>query len=157
MPDEPAARVPLFLAHHALRIEVADTTALAARRRIDNRVDESRLARVHGLVHGAAQFVGRRHMDTHSAEGFYDLVVARVFDEGGRRRVWTTGGIDVGAAIDAVVVEDDDADRQVVPTNRFHLHAREAEGAVALNREHGLSGLHRSPDGKAHADTHDAP
>src|SRR5438132_12010798 len=36
----------LFLAKHALRVEIADAAALAAGRRIDHRVDESRLAGV---------------------------------------------------------------------------------------------------------------
>src|SRR3984893_7585231 len=43
---------PLFLAKHALRVEVADAAALAAGCRIDHRVDQGRLAAVHGLVHG---------------------------------------------------------------------------------------------------------
>src|SRR6059058_4262544 len=79
----------LFLANDALRVEVADAAALAAGGRIDHRVNESRLAGIHRLVHGAAQLVGSRHVDTNSAECFDDVVVARVFDEGGRRRVGT--------------------------------------------------------------------
>src|SRR6185295_11989945 len=73
------------------------------------------------------------------------------------RDIRTASGIDVGSAIDAVVVEDDDADRQVVPANRFHFHAGETKGAVAFDREHGFTGLHGSRDGKAHSDAHDAP
>src|SRR5258708_20203938 len=40
------SQADLFLAKHALRVEVADAPALAAGRRIDHRVDEGRLARV---------------------------------------------------------------------------------------------------------------
>src|SRR4029450_11799263 len=123
MPAQGGIHTALFLANPALRVEVADAAALAAGRRIDHRVDESRLAGIHRLVHGAAQLVRRRHANANSAERFDDFVVARVLDEGGRRRVGTTAGIDVGAAVDAVVVEDDDADRQVVAANRFYLHA----------------------------------
>src|SRR6202048_5056263 len=45
--------VDLFLTNLALRVEVTDAAALAASRRIDHRVDEGRLAGVHGLVDGA--------------------------------------------------------------------------------------------------------
>src|SRR5262245_24069652 len=44
---------PLFLLQQALRVEVADTAALAARRGIDRGIDEGRLARVHGRGDGA--------------------------------------------------------------------------------------------------------
>jgi hypothetical protein len=87
----------------------------------------------------------------------HQFLVARVLDEDGGRNIRTAGRIDVGAAIDAVVVEDDDTDRQLVAADRLHFHAGEAEGAVAFDREHGLAGLDRGPDRIAHADTHDAP
>src|ERR1700730_15488809 len=77
----------LFFAKRTLRVEVADSAALAAGRRVDHGVDEGRLAGVHGLVHGALQFVRRRHMDADAAERFHHLVVARAFDEDGRRDV----------------------------------------------------------------------
>src|SRR5581483_7797431 len=96
-------------------------------------------------------------MRAHAAEGFDDLVVARVLDEDGGRRVRPTGRIDVGAAIDSVVVKDHDADRQVVTADRFDLHAGEAEGAVTFDREHRLAGLDGGGDGITHADTHHAP
>src|SRR6202158_1380661 len=102
----------LFLAKHALRVGVADAAALAAGRRIDHRVDEGRLAGVHGRVDGALQLVGRCHLHADAAECFHHLVVARAFGEYGRRRI-RTRGVDVGSAINAVVVEDDDADRQL--------------------------------------------
>src|SRR5215471_19921878 len=49
----------LFLANHALRVEVADAAALAAGGRIDRRVDERRLAGIHRRVDGAFEFVRR--------------------------------------------------------------------------------------------------
>src|SRR5262245_27607079 len=147
----------LFLADRALRIELADVAALAARGGIYHRVDEGRLTGVHGLVHRADQFVGRRHADANAAKRFHQLLVAGVLDEDGGRNVRTTRGIDVGSAVDAVVVKDDDADREVVPADRFDLHAGEAERTVAFDREHAFAGLHRGRDGKAHADAHDAP
>src|SRR3990172_3260061 len=67
------------------------------------------------------------------------------------------GRIYVGAAVDAVVVEDDHADRQVVAADGFDFHAGEAEGAVALDRDHRLPADHGGRDGKAHADAHHAP
>src|SRR5277367_5988605 len=49
----------LFLAQHALRVEVADAAALAAGGRVDHRVDQGRLAGVHRRVDGPLQLVGR--------------------------------------------------------------------------------------------------
>src|SRR5258706_3360824 len=147
----------LFLAKHALRIEVADAAAFGAGGGVDHRVDQGRLAGAHGLVHGAFQLVRRRRIDADPAECLHHLVVTRVLDEDGRRNVRTPGGIDVRSAIDAVIVEDHDADRQVVAADRLHFHAGETKGAVAFDREHGLAGLDGSADGKAHADAHDAP
>ena len=145
-----------FLLQHALRIEVADAAALAAGGRVDHRVDQRRLAGIHRLVDGALQLVGRGRVDADAAEGLHHLVVARALDEHGRRRI-RASRIDVGAAIDAVVVEDDDADRQLVAADGLDLHAGEAEGAVAFDREHRLAGLDRGGDRIAHADAHDAP
>src|ERR1700686_1329178 len=48
----------LFLAKHALRVEVADTAALAARSRVDHRVDEGGFGRVHGRVDGPLRCLG---------------------------------------------------------------------------------------------------
>src|SRR4030095_11998594 len=116
-----------------------------------------------GLPESIPLFTARLHssggvtVTPNSAERFDDLVVARVFDEGGRRRVGTAAGIDVGAAVDAVVVEDNDADRKAVAANGFHLHAGEAKGAVAFDCQHGVAGLDRRGDGKPHADAHDDP
>src|SRR5262249_45593450 len=73
------------------------------------------------------------------------------------RRVGAAGAVDVGAAIDAVIVEDYDADRQVVAADGFDLHAGETEGAVAFDREHALAGLDGGADRIAHADAHDPP
>src|SRR5262249_17082477 len=76
---------------------------------------------------------------------------------GGRGGLRPAGGCGGGAALNAVVVEHDDADRQSVAADRFHFHAGETEGAVAFDGEHGFAGLDRGCDGKAHADAHDAP
>src|SRR6185437_10004473 len=146
-----------FLAQRALRVEVADAAALAASSRIDHRVDEGRLARVQCRVYCALQFVGRGHVGPDAAEGLDESVVARAFDEDERRRVRAAARIDVDTAIDTVVVEDDDADRQVVPADRLYLHAAEAEGAVAFDREHLAAGFDRGGDGLTHADAHHAP
>ena len=96
-------------------------------------------------------------MDADAAERFHHLVVARIRDEDGRRGIRVAPGIDVDPPVDPVVVEDDDADRQIVAADRFDFHPGEAEGAVAFDREHGFAGFHRGRDGEAHADAHDAP
>src|SRR4029453_11208012 len=100
-------RAPLFLANRALRVELANAAALGAGGRVDHRVDEGRLAGVHGRVAGALELVGRRRLNARAAECFGDLVVARAFDEDGRGGIRTAGGIGVGPAINAVVVEHD--------------------------------------------------
>src|SRR5262245_45955859 len=105
---------PLFLLQHALRVEVADAAAFAAGSGVDHRVDESRLAGVHRRVDGALKLVRGRRVDTGTAEGLHHLVVARAFDEDRRRWVRPARRVDVYAAIDAVVVEHDDTDRQPV-------------------------------------------
>src|SRR6185369_12751942 len=127
----------LFLLQNALRIEVADAAALRARGRIDYRVDERRLARGHRLVDGALELVGRGGIHADAAKGFHHLVVARALDEHGRRGI-RVDAVDVGAAIDAVIVEDDDADREVVAADGLDLHAGEAERRVAFHRQHGV-------------------
>src|SRR3954454_6131704 len=98
-----------FLLQSALRIEIADAAALAAGGRIDHGVDQRRLATVHGGVDRALELVRRCGVDADAAESLDQLVVARALDENRRRRV-AARRVDVGAAIDAVVVEDDDAD-----------------------------------------------
>src|SRR4029078_2632952 len=115
----------LLLLQNALRIEVADAAALRARGRVDHRVDQRRLARVHRRVDGLLQLVGRGGIHADAAEGFHHLVVARALHEHGGRRIGV-GAVDIGAAIDAVIVEYDDADRKVVAADGLDLHAGEA-------------------------------
>ena len=111
----------------------------------------------HRGIDSTRQLLGRRCVDADTAESLHHLVVTGVLDEHRRGDVGTARRIDVGAAVDAVVVEDDHADRQVVAADRFDFHAGETESAVTLDREHRLAGLDRSGNGKAHADPHDAP
>src|SRR5882757_6634103 len=146
-----------LLSKNALRIEIADAAALGARRRIDHRVDQGRLAGIHRRVDGALQIIGRGGVDADAAERLHHLVVAGALDEHGRCEVRAARRIDVGAAIDAVIVEDNDADRQVVATDGLDLHAGEAKGTVALDGEHRLAGLDGGGDRRAHADAHHAP
>src|SRR4051812_17384893 len=97
-------RFKVIFANRALRVEFADAAALGAGRRVDRRVDHGRPARVHGRVDGALQLVGGRRIHADASECLDHLVVTRAFDEDGDRRI-RTHGVDVGAAIDAVVVE----------------------------------------------------
>src|SRR5215472_4718828 len=145
-----------FLLQRALRIEIADTAALAAGCRVDHCIDESRLAGIHRRVDRALHLIRGRRIDADAAESLHQLVVARPLDENGRRRV-RAGVVDVGAPIDAVIVEDNDANRQLVSADRLDLHAGETERAVALDRQYRLAGLDSRGDRIAHTDTHDAP
>src|ERR1700677_3280488 len=146
-----------LLGQGALGIEIADIAALAARRRVDHRVDERWFSGVHGRVDGALQVVRRGDIDANSAKPLDHPVVAGSRNEHGRRRIGTAAQVHAIAAIDAVVVEHDDADRQVVAADSLHLHTGEAERAVALDGEHRFSGLHSRGDRIAHADAHYAP
>src|SRR5262249_7144945 len=89
----------LFLANRALRIELADAAALGAGRRVDHRVDEGRLAGVHGRVDRALEFVRRCRLNADAAESFRDLVVARALDEDGRGGVRTARRLGGGGAV----------------------------------------------------------
>src|SRR5580704_648808 len=71
----------LFLLQLALRIEVADAAALAAGSRVQHRIDQGRLARVHRRVDGALEFIGGRRIDADAAERLHHPVVARTLDE----------------------------------------------------------------------------
>src|SRR5438876_6028157 len=102
----------LVLAKSALRVEVADTAALAARSRVDHRVDQGGFARIDGRFDGPLQLVGCFRLNADATKRFDDLVIARAFDEDGRRRIRSASRIEVGSAVDATIVEDDDANRQ---------------------------------------------
>src|SRR3981081_2711562 len=122
----PAGRRRLFLLQLALRIEVADPAALAAGRRVQHRIDQGRLARIHRRVDGALEFIRGRRIDADAAERLHHLVVARALDEHGRGGI-RADTVDVGAAVNAVVVEDNDADRQLVTADGLDFHAGKTE------------------------------
>src|SRR5580658_9901630 len=65
-----------LLSQRALRIEIADVATLAARRRVDHRIDERGLAGIHGHVDGTLQLVRRGRIDTNAAEPLNHPVVA---------------------------------------------------------------------------------
>ena len=75
----------------------------------------------------------------------------------GRRGVGATAAVDIVAAIDAAVVEDDGDDRQVIAANGFDLHAAEAEGAVTFDGHDRLAADDRRADRIAHTDAHHPP
>src|SRR5262249_17109221 len=152
-----AVDAALFLPQHALRVEIANAAALAAGGGINHRVDQRRLAGIHRRVNGAFELVRRRGIDPDPAEGLDHLFVTGPLDEHRGPPVRAAAAVDVGNAIDAVIIEDHDADRQVVAADGFDLHGRETEGAVAFYREHRLAGFDRGADGIAHADAHDTP
>src|SRR5271170_6088949 len=76
-----------FFRQGAFRVEIADVATLAARRRVDHRVDQRGLAGVHGRVDGALQLVRRGRIDADSTETLDHHVVAGTLDEPGRGRV----------------------------------------------------------------------
>src|SRR6185369_6210031 len=144
-----------FLLRRA-RVQAGDPAAFRSSGFVDDRVDQCRLARGHGFFQRLGQFLRSRGPHADAAEGLHHHLVAGVLDELGGRHV-AAGGVLVGALVDAVVVEDHDADRQVVAADRLDFHAAETEGAVALDGNYRLAARHRRGDGIAHADAHDAP
>src|SRR5207248_6336723 len=85
--ERTACSSSLFLAQRALRVEIADASALAAGRRVDHRIDEGWVTGVHRLVYGTLEFIGRRRIDADAAERLDHPVVARALDEHRRRRI----------------------------------------------------------------------
>ena len=96
-------------------------------------------------------------VQSHTAKGLHHEVIACAFDKDRGRNIGASALIDIHAAINAVIIEDHHANRQVVATNGLDLHATEAKGTVALNGEHGFLGGDGRGNGKAHTDSHDAP
>ena len=83
------ALLPLFLLQLALRIEVADTAALAASRRVEHCVDEGRLTGVHSRIDGPLELVRGRRVNADAAEFVatsakrYDIVLVDIYDANG--------------------------------------------------------------------------
>src|SRR6186713_671009 len=65
-----------LLRQRALGVEIADVATLAARRRIDHRVDQRGLTGVHRRIDGALQLVRCGGVDTDPAEALDHPVVA---------------------------------------------------------------------------------
>src|SRR5678815_2564879 len=91
------------------RVEARDAAALGAGGLVDDGVDQRRLARRDRLGEALPQLVGSRRVDADAAEGIHQLVVARALDEDRRCDV-AAARVDVGALVDAVVVENNDTD-----------------------------------------------
>ena len=155
---------PLFLClwiqplgHHRTGVQISDVTAFAPCCRVDHGIDQGRFAGSECFGDGLAQFVGIGCNDTDTAKGLHHKLVFGVFDKDGCRRVLAPTPVFSIAAIDAVVVEDNDADRKVVAADGFHLHAGESKGTVTLDTKHLIAGLDSRRDSRSHADPHDAP
>ncbi|SPC23583.1 hypothetical protein CO2235_MP70243 [Cupriavidus oxalaticus] len=140
-----------------MRIQIGQATAFGAGSRVDDGVDQRGLARAQRFVYRGFEFRRRGDIGTDTTERFHHLVVARARDERRDRRIPAAGRIHVDPLVDAVVVENDDADRQVVAADRLDFHAREAERTVTAQRQHRLAGLDRGGDRVAHAHAHHAP
>src|SRR5450755_3734770 len=138
-------------------IETRDAAAFRARLFVDDRVDQGRLARADRFFHRVAKLGRRRCHHTHATEGLHQFLVARALDEHQWRWIASPGRIHFISAVDAVVVQDHDADRQVVAADRLDFHAGETEGTVPFDRDHLLAADHGRRNRKAHADAHDSP
>src|SRR5262245_48921277 len=139
------------------RVQARDAPALGAGGLVDHRVDEGRLARADGLFHRFPELRRIRRVHAHAAEGLDYLVIARALHEHRGGNVGAARRVHVRALVDAVVVHHHYAHRQVVAADGLHFHAGEAEGAVAFDRDHLLSGHRSRCHAIPHADAHDAP
>src|SRR5260370_17355606 len=74
-------KVCLLLLQNALRVEVADAAALGARRGIDHRVDQRRLAGIHRFVHAPLEFVRPGPLDPSAAHAFHHPSVPPPLDK----------------------------------------------------------------------------
>ena len=124
---------------------------------IDDGVDQGGLAGSHGFVERVQQLIRRHRSHADATECLHHRVVAGTLHEHGGRHIGMPGRVLVGAAIDAVVVEDDHANRQVVAADGFHLHAGEPEGTVAFDGDDRFARLNGRRNSEPHADTHHAP
>src|SRR6267142_2863609 len=147
----------LLLRDAALRVEIADVAALRPRCRIDRAIDQGWFPRSQRLGEGLREPLRIDGIVTDTAKGFDQLFVARLFHQDGWRGIGVAAGVDIVAAIDAAVVEDDGDDRQVIAADGFDLHAAEAEGAVPFDGHDRLAADDRRADGVAHADAHHSP
>src|SRR5207248_8695196 len=150
----PAVQLLSFLlGRGALRVEALDVAAFGAGGRVDDGVDQGRFFGGERLGERVREAWRVGAVIAPAAERLDDPLVTRIAQEAGRR-IGPALGI---AAIDAVIVEDDGRHRQVVTADRLDLHAAEAKGAVALDRDDGLARYRGGADRVAHADPHDAP
>src|SRR5258708_39127246 len=102
----------LLLRDTALRVQILDMAALSACCRIDDAVDQCRFARRQGFGKGLGETFRVGDMMTSAPESLNEVVVARVFIKGGRRRISTSAAVDIVPAIDAAIVEHNRDDRQ---------------------------------------------
>src|SRR5438034_10272190 len=147
----------LLLRDAALRVEIADVAALRPRCRIDGAIDQSRFPRSQRIGESLREPLRIDGIVADAAKGFDQLFVARLLHQDGRRGVGATAAVDIVAAIDSAVVEDDGDDRQVIAANGCDLHSPEAEGAITFEGHDRLAADDRRADGVAHADAHHPP
>src|SRR5207302_1609225 len=140
-------------ARGALRVEALDVAAFGAGGRVDDGVDQGRFFGGERLGERVREAWRVGAVIAPAAERLDDPLVTRIAQEAGRRIRLPLGV----AAIDTVIVEDDGRHRQVVTADRLDLHAAEAKGAVALDRDDGLARHRGGADRVAHAYPHDAP
>src|SRR5438132_2359932 len=155
--EDASSTSSLLLWNTALRVEIADVAPLRPRGRIDRAIDQAWFPRSEPLGERLREPLRFGGIVTDTAEGFDHLFVARFFHQDRWRGVGATTTVDVVAAIDAAVVEDDGDDRQLIAADGFDLHAAEAEGAVTYDGHDRLAADDGRADGVAHADAHHAP
>src|SRR5208283_1149365 len=107
--------------------------ALRPRIRIDCAIDQGRFPRSQGIGESLREPLRIEGVVTDAAKSFNQLFVLRLLHQDGRSGVGATSAVNVVAAIDSTVVEDDGDDRQVIAANGFDLHSAEAKGAVAFD------------------------
>src|SRR3989441_7122474 len=147
----------LLLWNTALRVEIADVAALRPRCRIDRAIDQGRFPRSQRIGESLREPLRIDGIVADAAKGFDQLFVARLLHQDGRAGVGATAAVDIVAAIDSAVVEDNGDDREAIAANGFDLHSVEAEGAVTFDGHDRIAADDRRADCVAHADAHHPP
>src|SRR3954453_11742685 len=109
----------LLLRDAALGVEIAYVAALSTRPRIDRTVDQGRFPRTQRVGKRLLKRLRIRGVVDDSAKGFDQLFVAGFLHQDGWRGIGAAGAIDIVAAIDPAIVEDDRYDRQAVAADGF--------------------------------------
>src|SRR5258708_1636850 len=131
-----AAPVAFRLLQCAPGVEALYVPALRAGPRVDGTVDQCGPPGSEGRFQSLREAGGIFDVVADSPERFDQLVVPSVLNEASRRRGNGSRSVPV---VNAIVVEDQDHDRQAVAADRLDLHSAESKRDIAFDRDGRIS------------------